>query len=50
MVIKNKDDEYQSIRLPKSIIKKIDDYLKDHPEYVSRLDLIKEALRMHIRP
>jgi len=44
-----KDDKYYSIRLPKTVIAKVDEYLKTHPEYVSRLELIKEALRMHIK-
>ena len=43
------DDNYQSIRIPKEVIKKLDDFLKEHPEYNSRLELIKEALRMHIK-
>ena len=43
------EDKYQSVRLPKAIIKKVDEYLKTHPEYHSRLELIKEALRMHIK-
>ena len=40
---------YKSLRLPKELIKKVDEYLKHHPEYVSRLELIKEAIRMHIK-
>ena len=42
-------DDYQTIRIPKTLVKKMDEYLQKHPEYVSRLDLVKEALRMHIR-
>jgi len=44
-----KEDKYQSIRIPKKLITKLDEYLKQHPEYSSRLELIKEALRTHIR-
>jgi len=40
---------YKTIKLPKAVIEKLDEYLKEHPEYVSRLDIIKEAIRMHIR-
>ena len=43
------EDKYYSIRIPKSLVKKLDEYLKEPPEYVSRLDIIKEAIRMHIR-
>jgi len=42
-------DKYYSIRIPKTLVKKLDEYLEEHPEYVSRLEIIKEAIRMHIR-
>jgi len=42
-------DKYYSIRLPKTVIALADEYLKKHPEYVSRSELIKEAIRMHTR-
>ena len=44
-----KEDAYQSIRIPKKLVTKLDEYLKRHSEYSSRLELIKEALRTHIR-
>lgn len=41
--------DYKTIKLPKTVIEKVDKYLQQHPEYVSRLELIKEAIRMHIK-
>ena len=41
--------DYKTIKLPKPIIERLDKYLESHPEYVSRLDLIKEAIRTYIK-
>ena len=38
-----------TLKLPMGIIKIIDDYMKQHPEYVNRSDLVKECIRMHLR-
>jgi len=43
------NDDYKTIRLPKPLLEKVDAYVKKHPEYVSRTDLIKEALRTYIK-
>lgn len=43
------EDKYKTVRIPKAILEKLDNYLKEHPEYVSRLEIIKEAIRMHMR-
>lgn len=40
---------YKTIKIPKTVVEKVDTYLKEHPEYISRLELIKEAIRMHIK-
>ena len=42
-------DDYIGIRIPKPLMEKIDLYLEKHPEYISRSDLIKEAIRMHLK-
>jgi len=44
-----KEDTYKSIRLPKNLIAKVDEYIENHPEYRSRLELLAEAIRMHIK-
>jgi metal-responsive CopG/Arc/MetJ family transcriptional regulator len=43
------EDNYKTIRLPKPIIAMVDEYLDKHPEYHSRLEIINEAIRMHIK-
>ena len=40
------EDKYQSIRMPKAIIALVDEYIKEHPEYNSRLSFICETLRI----
>ena len=45
----NMNDSYQTIKLPKPLIEQIDKYLEKHPEYVSRSDFIKEAIRVHMK-
>ena len=40
---------YTTIKLPNALLNKVDHFLDDNPEYTSRTDLIKEALRFYFR-
>lgn len=40
-------NDYITIKVPKVLIDKADEYVDEHPEYTSRTDLIKEALRRY---
>ena len=42
-------NQYTTVKLPEKLITLIDNYLDDNPEYTSRTDLIKEALRNYFR-
>lgn len=41
-------NEYITIKLPKELAKKCDDYVDTHSIYTSRTDFIKEALRIYL--
>lgn len=44
----NENSGYRQINLPVSIVKLVDEILNEHPEYVSRSDFLKEAIRLHL--
>ncbi|GAI14390.1 unnamed protein product [marine sediment metagenome] len=39
---------YTTIKLPKELAKKCDEYVNTHSIYTSRTDFIKEALRIYL--
>ena len=43
-------NNYTTIKLPTALLKMIDDFVDEHPEYTSRTDLVKEALRRYFNP
>ena len=42
-------NQYTTVKLPEKLIEMIDKFLDQNPEYTSRTDLIKEALRNYFR-
>lgn len=40
-----KKNDYVTLKIPKEVMDLVDDYLKDHPEYTSRADLVKDLFR-----
>ena len=45
--MERRKNDYITIKLPKVLVDKADEYVDDHPEYTSRTDLIKDALRRY---
>jgi len=45
--MKRRKNEYTTIKLPSALLDKVDAFVDDHPEYTSRTDLVKEALRRY---
>ena len=45
--MKRRKNEYTTIKLPSALLEKVDNFVDDHPEYTSRTDLVKEALRRY---
>lgn len=43
-------NEYTTIKLPTALLDMVDNYVDNHPEYTSRTDLVKEALRQYFNP
>ena len=41
--------KYTTLKLPKGLVELMDEFLQEHPEYTSRTDLVKEAVRSHLR-
>lgn len=42
------ESKYTLVKIPKGLAEKIDDCLKKHPEYASRSELIRTAIRDYI--
>ncbi len=40
---------YVTIRLPKSLVEKVDKYILESGEYSSRADFVKEAIRLRLQ-
>ena len=47
-ILGNKMTEYQTLKLPLSLLKKIDQYMEKEGGYTSRTDFIKEAIRLRL--
>jgi metal-responsive CopG/Arc/MetJ family transcriptional regulator len=45
--MKRRKNEYTTIKLPKILVDRADNYVDEHPEYTSRTDLIRDALRRY---
>lgn len=43
-------NEYTTIKLPTALLSMVDRHVDKHPEYTSRTDLVKEALRRYFNP
>lgn len=43
-------NDYTTIKLPTALLDMVDGYVDEHPEYTSRTDLVKEALRQYFNP
>ena len=41
-------EKYSTIRLPDPMIKLIDEYMHEHPEFNSRADFMKQIIREYI--
>ena len=44
-----KTNQYTTIKIPTALASLVDDYIISHPEYTSRTDVAKEALRNYLR-
>lgn len=42
-------NRYTTVKLPEKLVNLIDEFLDENPEYTSRTDLVKEALRNYFR-
>ena len=47
---KRRQNKYTTTKIPRALLDRIDEYIDEHPEYTSRSDLIKEALRRYFNP
>jgi len=48
--MKRRKNEYTTIKLPTALLSMVDKHVDAHPEYTSRTDLVKEALRRYFNP
>ena len=39
---------YVGISLPEALVEKLDEFIRNHPEYQNRSDFVKETIRMRM--
>lgn len=44
-----RSNEYTTIKIPMALAEMVDGFIEEHPEYTSRTDVVKEALRNYLR-
>ena len=46
---KRRKNEYTTLKIPKKLAGLVDSFIDEHPEYTSRTDVVKEALRNYLK-